>query len=296
MKPSAIWTPPKAASKIIKVVETFSAVHGTDRFPLDVPTVAREAANIFGWTDPITEVQAADIDSFQGALIPNDARTKWMLLYNDSMASPGRIRFTQAHELGHYILHRTRRDGFHCGDREVLGGPGDDTNIESQADTFASYLLMPIDDFKLQLPEKVDLHVLGRCAMRYGVSLTATVLKWIQFTEEKAMIIISRDGFIDWAWSSQSAASSGAFYKSRQETIEIPAGTLTADNSIAIERDGIDVEAAKWFKHADNGLSLREMKVQMDRFDCTLTLLIMPRLASFWPPSSSAQLARSGAP
>lgn len=287
MKSSAIWTPPKAASKIIKVVETFSAAHGIDRFPLNVPAVARETASIFGWSDPITEVQAANIDSFEGALIPNDERTKWLLLYNDGMASPGRIRFTQAHELGHYILHRTNRDGFHCGAGELLSGPGDEANIEIQADAFASYLLMPIDDFRLQLPLQVDLEVLGRCAMRYGVSLTAAVLRWIQFTEEKAMMIVSRDGFVDWAWSSQSAASAGAFFKSRKQTIEIPMGTLAADRSVTVERVGIEVEAKKWFKHADRGLTLREMKIQMDRFDCTLILLIMPKYSSFWPPISS---------
>lgn len=287
MRPSAIWTPPKAASKIIKVVESFSAAHNIDRFPLDVPSVAREAASIFGWSDPIAEVQAAHINSFEGALVPNDERTKWMLLYNDRMASPGRIRFTQAHELGHYILHRTKRDGFYCGDDEVLSGLGDEANIENQADAFASYLLMPIDDFRLQLPIKVDLDVLGRCAMRYGVSLTAAVLKWIQFTDEKAMMIMSRDGFVDWAWSSQSAASAGAFYKSRQQTIEIPPETLAADSSATVEREGIEVEATKWFKHADKGLTLREMKLQMDRFDCTLILLVMPKLSSFWPPFNS---------
>jgi hypothetical protein len=283
MKPVDIWTPPKAASRIIKVVETFSAVHGIDRFPLDVPTVALETAGIFGWSDPIAEVRPASIDRFEGALFPNDERTKWLLLYNDEMAAPGRIRFTQAHELGHYILHRMSRDGFQCGDGEVLSRPGDESDIESQADVFASYLLMPIDDFRRQLPTKVDLHVLGQCALRYGVSLTAAALKWLQFTEEKAMLVVSRDGFIKWAWSSDAAFHAGAFYKSRQKLIEIPSGTLAADTAVTVERDGRDVDATKWFRHADKGLALREMKLQMDRFDCTLSLLVMPTMSSYWP-------------
>ena len=33
---------------------------------------------------------------------------------------------------------------------DMLNWPGDEANIESQADAFVSYLLMPIDDFRNQ--------------------------------------------------------------------------------------------------------------------------------------------------
>jgi hypothetical protein len=278
------WSPPRAASKIIKVVETFSAVHGMDRFPLDVATVALEAGNIFGWSDPISEVHAASIKRFEGALFPNDDRSKWLLLYNNSIVSPGRIRFTQAHELGHYVLHRTIRGRFQCGDTDVLNWPGDEANIESQADAFASYLLMPIDDFRNQTRGTVDLNMLAQCADRYGVSLTAAVLKWIQFTEEKATLVVSKSGFVDWAWSSDSAFKAGAFIRSKSEVVELPIGSVAAEGSVRAEREGREVQANIWFKHADKGLALREMKLQMDQFDCILTLLVMPRIATFWPP------------
>lgn len=282
-----IWTPPRAASKIIKVVESFSAVHGMDRFPMDVASVALEAGKIFGWSDPISKVQAASIKRFEGALFHNGARSEWLLLYNDTIGSAGRIRFTQAHELGHYVLHRAKRDEFQCGDSDVLNWPGDEANIESQADAFASYLLMPIDDFRKQIRGSVDLNSLGQCADRYGVSLTAAVLKWLQFTEEKAMLVISRSGFVDWAWSSETAFKAGAFIRSKREVVGIQAGTLAADNSIRLEREGREVSAAAWFKHADKGLAVREMKVQMNQLDCTLTLLIMPKMADVWPPFAS---------
>jgi hypothetical protein len=34
------------------------------------------------------------------------------------------------------------------------------------------------------------------------VSLTAAILKWLEFTPESALLVCSRDGFIDWAVSS----------------------------------------------------------------------------------------------
>ena len=281
-----IWTPPKAASKIVKIVDATSANFGFDRFPLDVPMVAREAAQIFGWSDPISQVKAANIKGFQGALFANERRSAWLLLYNENMPSPGRIRFTQAHELGHYILHRMQRDQFECGADEVLSGPGEDKDIEKQADQFAAYLLMPIDDFRKQVNSPVTLDLLGHCADRYGVSLTAAVLKWLEFTDEKAVMLISSEGFVHWASSSSSAHKAGAFFASRRQLVEIPMGTLAADDSVRAEKLGREIPSTAWFKHADPGLTLREMKLAMDQYDRTLTLLILPRLSSYWPSSS----------
>ena len=290
LPPTEVWTPPKAANRIVKVVEAISGIHELDRFPLDVTQVALETAKIFGWTDPITKVQPANIRGFEGALFPNNNRSEWLLLYNDKMSSSGRIRFTQAHELGHYVLHRSLKESFQCGDSDVLGWPGDDSNFETQADVFASYLLMPIDDYRKQTDSHVDLNILSFCAERYGVSLTAAVLKWLQFTEEKAVLIISKSGFIDWAWSSESAWKAGAFFRTKNKVVEIPPTSIAADDSIRIEREGREVSAFTWFSHAEKAMPLREMKLVMEQFDCILTLLVLPKSAEVWPPFNKSML------
>lgn len=278
-----IWTPPRAASKIIKVVETVFSAHGMPRFPLDVPAVAVEAHKIFGWSDPISKVEAANIDRFEGALFHNGDRTAWMLLYNNAIESPGRVRFTQAHELGHYVLHRLQYEGFQCGESDILVKP-DEVNIESQADLFASFLLMPIDDFRRQIQGPVDLNILGQCAERYGVSLTAAVLKWLQFTDEQAIFVVSRDGFVDWAWSSESAYRAGAFIASKRSIVELQQGTLATDTTVRLEKEGREVAARAWFKYADPSLAVREMKVQLDKLDCVFSLVVLPKMSTVWPP------------
>ena len=174
-----VWTPPRAANRLVKLAEMFSAAHGVDRFPVDVPPLALEAARIFGWSDPITQVQSAKIKGFEGALFADGERREWLLLYNEAVSSLGRVRFTQAHELGHYILHRQDRESFQCSDADMLNWSKDDKDIEGQADLFASYLLMPLDDYRKQVTAMVDLDLLGHCADRYGVSLTAAILKWL---------------------------------------------------------------------------------------------------------------------
>lgn len=180
---------------------------------------ALEAANIFNWTDRITEVKAAEIKGFEGALFPNDGKKEWLLLYNSGLKSQGRIRFTQAHELGHYILHRMLKESFQCSDKDMLNWSKDDLDFEAQADLFASYLLMPLNDYRKQLSATVDLEALSHCADRYGVSLTSAILKWLDYTEEKAVLVMSKDGFMDWAWSSDSARKAGAFFKTKKDVL-----------------------------------------------------------------------------
>ena len=282
MADKQVWTPQKAANRLSNIMEAFGSVHG-GRFPVDVPMLAKEAANIFGWSDPITEVTPVDIKSFDGALFPDDERRKWMLLYNSAIASSGRIRFTQAHELGHYILHREERPAFQCSSDDML--EWEEKTIEAQADLFASYLLMPLDDFRAQVVTTVDLELLGYCAERYGVSLTAVVLKWLQYTDESAVLILSRDGFMQWAFPSRPAKRAGVFFPTRKRTIEIPAGSLAVAPGVKQERKGIELPAKIWFAHAETGTCVREMKVSSDQYDHVLSLLILPRSATVWPPN-----------
>lgn len=281
------WTPQRAAIRLVKIAEAFSTAHRVDRFPVQVEPLALEAANIFGWPDPITQVQAADIKGFEGALLPGCERKEWLLLYNNAVPSIGRMRFTQAHELGHYILHRQLRESFQCSDADMLNWSQDDRDIEGQADLFASSLLMPLDDYRKQVTATVDLDLLGHCADRYGVSLTAAILKWLQYTEEKAVLVVSTDGFINWAWSSKSAAKAGAFFRTRDNIIPVPDLAVSSKTEIRHDRQGTNILASIWFPHADSATPVREMKIHAEQYGKVITLLHLPRHADVWPPRTN---------
>lgn len=275
-------TPQKAAIRLNNIVEAVSQQLRLDRFPVDVSQLAKESANIFRWNDPITEIKAADIQKFEGALFANDAKSAWMLLYNSRITSSGRVRFTQAHELGHYILHRQLKDEFQCTDADMRNW--DKQNIEAQADVFASYLLMPLDDYRKQLTTEVDLDVLGHCADRYGVSLTAAILKWLEHTDENAVLVVSRDGFIDWSKASARAMKAGAFFKTRNNTIPVPDASVASNTDIIHDRHGIETPARIWFPHAHQSMVLREMKLHSEQYNCVFTILKLPRSATVWEP------------
>lgn len=134
-----------------RLSKLLSLSRGSDRFPVDVEDLAKQYAAQFGHPDPIEHVIGEDLPGFEGALYADENKRKWVVIYNSAIPIPGRIRFTLAHELGHYILHRQLSDSFECSQEDMLRWGSKERQIEGEADTFAACLLMPIDDFRSRI-------------------------------------------------------------------------------------------------------------------------------------------------
>lgn len=224
-------TPAGWAIHLSQMLAYFHDVHGLDRFPIKVETIAREFSQQAYPSTPITAVEGGDFNDFEGALVPSPrVKGEWGIFYNKSLSSKGRINFTLAHELGHYLLHRHLiSEPKYCAKDEMWAWDSAYRKMESEANQFASYLLMPMDDFREQVSgiTKPTVSVFDQIRKRYDTSLTAAILKWLEFTTRRAMVVVSKDGFIDWSWSSKPLIKSGVFYRARQVTTPIP------DRSIA---------------------------------------------------------------
>lgn len=250
----------------IKLAQLWRAVHGLN-FPVRADLLAQEWSKQVAPSEPIAEVLAKDLDGFEGGLFWMPKRECWALLYKPNEALPGRRNFTIAHEFGHYVLHRRLRESFRCSQGDTLGATGGD--IERQADQFASFLLMPIDDFREQVHgRRITLDLLGTCADRYEVSLTAAILKWLSFTEEPAVVVTAREGMVLW-WRASDSAKRVAFARLHQG-MELPERSLAAMPSEAISpadfRLGVEHGPDVWF----TGVPVREMIVVSDRYDMTV--------------------------
>ena len=186
----------------IRISKILAAALGEDRFPIEVAKVATEISlNLFP-DEPITRIRGDRLNSIEGALVrAPTGRNGWGILFNKNIKSPGRINFTLAHEFGHYLLHRmSYPDGFHCASEDMVRWGTEYGQVEHEANVFASFLLMPLDDFRRQIaPSKVpDMEALASCADRYQVSLTAAALKWLSYTRRRSVLVVSRDGYVLW--------------------------------------------------------------------------------------------------
>lgn len=247
---------------------------GPDRFPVCVKTIAAEYSRRF--SDPIIYIKEAPIDTFEGMLAPLKKRGGWAILYNPTIRSAGRINFTLAHEFGHYLVHRAAAPtGFQCSQGRVLGFDADarQKQIEREADTFASYLLMPIDDFRQQTErQEMTVELLRHCADRYGVSATAAALKWIEFTTDCAVLVVAVDGFVLWCRRSDAAKRSRLWFP---PAMELPAGSVASRGLEAVvdPSRGSELAAGIW----SPAQAVREMAIFADDYDMTISLLIFEK-------------------
>jgi hypothetical protein len=259
----------------IEITKVLNLVLGPEHFPIDVITVAREYTAQRFSGDAITMAQGANLPGFDGALFPAPAgKTGWGIVYNNALASPGRINFTLAHEFGHYLLHRLAYpNGIRCGEQDVVRWDSDYGQIEHQANRFAANLLMPLDDFRRQIDAraKVDLDLISYCAERYRVSLIAAILRWLTYTERRAVLVVSRDDFVLWSRSSDTALKTGTFFRTSGAPVEIPAASLAATRDQLVDgRSGVLHGPGVWFAE-----DVREMTIFSEQYDFTVTLLLL---------------------
>lgn len=275
-------TPAKAAIRLTHLLD--AAMGEATRFPIDVCELAKAVGSELKLGDEITNVQAANLDSFEGGLF-QVASGRWALLYNKELASPGRIRFTLAHELGHFLVHRTLQSEFHCSQAEVAGYEAERKQLEMEADTFASTLLMPVKQFRASAAgQAIDLDILSDVSTKFGVSLTAAALRWIRSTDDSAILMLSTDGFMNWSVSSDKAFKNGAYFKTRNRVVPLPDGSLAARAETASCRLGELVPLSTWFEHAHEDAVVREMKLQCENYGYTLSLLHLSNSDKVWAP------------
>ncbi len=270
--------PQRAANDITLVLRAA----GVAEFPVDVRTVAAEISKAKHPDAPIVVIKGDDIPGFEGALSPAPPGKKgWGIFYNSAISSRGRINFTLGHEFGHYLLHRKAYpQGFQCSTEDMASWESEYGQREHEANEFAATLLMPLDDFRVQIDssERPDFDELGTCADRYDVSLIAATLRWLRYTSRRAMLVVSREGFILWARSSQSALKSGLYYRTRNTPpIAVPNKSLAA-NTQPIEGSmrSCELEDDVWFKQP-----CTEHVLLSEQYDFTLSLLHFSD-ADFW--------------
>lgn len=234
------------------------------RFPVDVRQIALEYSKRF--SDPVLDIIEAPVPSFEGALAPLKKRGGWAILYNPGIRSAGRINYTLGHEWGHYLCHRQQSPaGFECGESDVLGGS---RQQEREADKFASYLLMPLTDFRAQVgKQRMTLDLLKHSADRYDVSLTAAALKWLESTGLCAAVVVATNGFVLWGRRSAAACRARIFFPSG---MELPRGSLAAGSGgSSPPPEGQDLPPGVWWNRP-----VREVAIFADHYEMTISLLI----------------------
>ena len=270
-------TPFKAAATIIKWLDAIDEL----TLPINLDLVRQMLPTTpFGKGAVLLEPAPVTWGSSEGALVRNpDNPNEWGIFYNDK-ARPERQRFTLAHELGHFVLHRESHASFNCDKESIYTGADTLKLIEREADEFASNLLMPGDLLRQRITGKrIDFYLLGELAKEFGVSLEAMCIRLIKFTEQRAVLVHWDYGYLKYQWRSQPAIKTRVRLRSTDDPQEPLPDTLAADEDIVQEWDGIQMPAEHWCSSEPPGITLREMKHSYPGGNRVLSLLVLESAA-----------------
>lgn len=263
----------KAAKKILDLLEAL----GYLTLPIDLDLVRKMLPDMpLGRGAMIKEPADLTWNSSEGALVRNsDNHAEWAIFVNPK-AKPERRRFTLAHEIGHFVLHRAAQARFTCDKDSVYFGNSIHKQIEREANDFAANLLMPGNLLRNLLGDKrIDIHLLSTAAKDFGVSLEAMCIRFIQYTDQRVVLVYWDHGFLKYQWPSESARRTCVRLRKTGYPQEPLVGTLAADDSIKQEWDGVHMPANAWCTSEAVGIRLRELKHTYTDGNRILSLLIL---------------------
>lgn len=280
-----------AAAKIIRWLEIGNRL----TLPIDLDVVRELLPETpLGQGAIIKPPMPLNIAGYEGALVRSPLNEKeWGILYNER-AGAERQRFTIAHELGHFILHRNNQAAFNCSTESIYSGSEGLAQMEREADDFASNLLMPGNLLRQKLDgQEVDFCLLSDLSREFGVSLEAMCIRFVKYTTLRAVLIHWDNGFMKYQWRSQSAVRTKVSIRKTGDPQEPPRDTLAAEEEIVQEWSGIEMSANVWCPAEPADIRLREMKHTYAKANRVLTLLILESAAPLTYPNSGWDDERS---
>ena len=201
--------------KLLQNVRDHSMIQGegiVELFNIESPPI--EVFDIIN-REKLLHAEGADFGSdFDGRL--EYLGRKYLLAYNtkynrdlfDSAKLHPRVRFTIAHELGHFYIDDHRkllRSGkirYTCTTERFLS----EKELELQADYFATGLLMPSRILSpiINKASEPKLPIIKEVANSFQVSLTSMMLRWVKMSHFPCGVFsVDPDGTIAWDWLSE---------------------------------------------------------------------------------------------
>jgi Zn-dependent peptidase ImmA (M78 family) len=206
-----------------------------------------------------------------------------------------RKRFSIAHELGHFEIHRRSILLALClsDDLNDWGEQQLSTNREREANEFAAALLLPERFFSpLCLNPEPSIDYLTELADCFNVSLTATALRYVQFCDEPVAVVFSQDNRIKWFQGSKDFKELGeelGVFVDVRSRLDPSSGAVKFFQGHPIPVGWRRVDASAWFRPGRyrTNATIQEQSIAMPSYNAVLTVLwvdddIEPKQGFMW--------------
>lgn len=234
--------------------------------PVDLERIARE--------EGIELAEGAFDDDFHGR-IEYLAEAGSFVIYHPNIAAnqyPSRVRFSIAHELGHYYIPAHREMLMKGCAHNSMEGFNHKDLIEHQADTFAAALLIPTSALKQRMGRRgfLSLPQILALAEDCRASVQATAFRYTKFTKEPHLAFVSEQKTVLYCFSSEEARAIG-YGTLRNQNVPSSSATALASGSFQMEDGKIDCDL--WFPDRDSHAELWEESIKLGASNRVLTLL-----------------------
>jgi hypothetical protein len=251
---------------------------------MEVRNLARELLRYHGQLSPPVPLRKLNCQPRELVIIEKDLRgacgglLRWsprgrrFYLYYDP--DPYRHRFNLAHELAHYYIpqhcHAIRIGaGYHPSNS---GEFSSNHRIEAEADCFASELLIPGFMLKDRGYEPCIEDAVA-ASTEFDTSLTCAAIKLVEYAEDPAAIICSKNGVIAWCWTNDELFERQVWGDRRGSRIPEQTPSSESWHTRQIAQKPRRVDSRRWFSTAPRDFYLWEEALTMPDHCITITML-----------------------
>ena len=200
-----------------------------------------------------------------------------IITISNGIGSPERKRFSIAHELGHLELHARSRLLHLCSKEDIQYTKKKNSRpFEDEANEFASHFLLPKQFLEKRFSDTdPSFDLIGAVASEFQVSLTATALRFLDFTEEPLAVVSSQNGFVEWFQATPDFHDAGAFVDVHARVRKPSGAAVYFLNHRSPPSKWHKVPTDSWLKNdrLQGTAKLQEWSVAMPSYDTVLTLL-----------------------
>ncbi len=215
-------------------------------------------------------IEDADFDNLEGALVFRVDRAKGVVSINKNIKELGRRNFTICHEIAHFVL--PNHGSVKCKSKEIESWSSGINAQEVEANRFAAELLLPKKEIYRIVNNKATNEVAKKIATNFKTSLTATLLKCSEVTDEACAVVWSVNGKIEWVKKNENF---NLFIPKKDLDNQSVAYKLFQDN--LNRHDEKAVYAETWVSNDDlpSDLEIWEDSISMPNYSGILTLLTL---------------------
>lgn len=258
--------------------EELARLNGFSKGPVDpFKIIAKEGDLILAEGDDFR-------DCFDGRLSFHNGR--FLLIYNTRYNAWPRngphhpkIRFTVAHELGHYFLDPHRE--FLVNRKKPIESFVEfesNRQVEREADAFATGLLMPayLVGPRINCKTNATMSSLKLVANEFDVSLTSMLVRWTQLSHFPCATICIRNDKIQWGFVSGAFQKCGLWKAKRGSSVTSPDARrfAEADASFSSFREGVGTSRAQhWLEGECAPVEIQEFYLAIPYSQCLMVFL-----------------------